>query len=180
MQVVQIFSDYDKLFDKEIEVNGWVKTCRNQKQMMFIHLSDGTTQKTLQIIVSPEYVSNMDELSSINTGASINVKGILVKSPAKEQLFELSAREVKIYQVCNSQFPIQKTGLPLDYLRNYPHLRHRSNIIRAVFKIKSLVMFTIHEYFTGKNYLYTDLPVLTTNAIGWIQLDKQDFQKSPW
>lgn len=164
MQLVEIFENYESLLGKEIEVRGWVKTCRDQKQMVFIHLSDGTTQKTLQIIVSPEYVTNMPELASITTGTSLRAKGILVKSPAKGQPFELTATEVEIYQICPNTFPFQKTGLPLEFMRQFPHLRHRSNIMRAVFVVKSAIMQAIHQYFTDKHYCLVDLPILTTNA----------------
>lgn len=164
MQTCQIFKDFSTLIGTEISVNGWVKTCRDQKQIIFIHLSDGTSQKTIQIIVSDEYIKNMDECAQITTGTSLFAKGILVKSPAFGQDFELSAREIKIYQICPSSFPFQKVGLPLDFMRTLPHLRHRSNAMRAVFAIKSTIMGAIHEYFMKKNYCLVDLPVITTNA----------------
>ena len=164
MQLVEIFKNYDHYIGKEVEVNGWVKTCRKQKEPMFIDLVDGTTQKPLQIIVSSKEVLNLDEVKTITTGTSLNVKGLLVTSPAKGQYFELAARAVKIYQICAEDFPIQKTGLTLDFLRGLPHLRHRTNLLRAVFKVKSTIVQTINEFFIGKNYTYVDLPAITTNA----------------
>ena len=164
MQITKIFGDYPSLLDKEISVSGWVKTCRDQKQMIFIHLSDGTTQKTLQIVASPDNVTNITELAAITTGTSLSVSGILVKSPAKGQLFELSARQIIIYQICPGNYPLQKVGLPLDFMRSFPHLRHRSNIMRAMFLCKSVIVKSIHDFFTSGNYCYVDLPILTTNA----------------
>jgi len=164
MQIADIFKDYESLLDTQITTNGWVKTCRNQKQMIFISLSDGSSQKILQVIALPEFITNMEELSAISTGTSLCVKGKLVKSPAKGQLFELVANEVKIYQICQNDFPFQKVGLPLEFMRNYPHLRHRSNIMRAVFTIRSVVIKSIHDFFTDNNFHLVDLPVLTTNA----------------
>lgn len=164
MQIIQIFKDFESLLGKEVTVNGWVKTCRDQKQMMFIHLSDGTTQKTLQVIVDPDYLSTSVQLATISTGTSLCVKGILVKSPAKGQAFELSAREVRVFQICPNTFPFQKVGLEVDFMRKFPHLRHRSNLMRAVFAVKSNIMKSIHDFFVERNYALVDLPVITTNA----------------
>lgn len=164
MQIWEIFENYQKIIDTTITVNGWVKTCRNQKQMLFIHLSDGTTQKTLQIIVSAQNIDNFSELCNITTGTSLSATGVLVNSPAKEQPFELSATKIKIYQLCPTSFPLQKVGLPLEFMRTLPHLRHRSNIMRAVFVVRSKILQAIHEYFTDKNYCLVDLPMITTNA----------------
>ena len=164
MQLAEIFKSYNNLINTEILVRGWVKTCRDQKEMIFIHLSDGTTQKTLQVIIHPMYISNTNQLSAITTGTSLEVKGILVKSPAKGQPFELSARTVDIYQICPQSFPFQKIGLTMEYMRQWPHLRHRSNIMRAVFVAKSSIMKSIHDYFSNKNYFQVDLPIVTTNA----------------
>lgn len=163
MQIIEIFKSYETLIDSEIEVSGWVKTCRDQKEMIFIHLSDGTTQKTLQVIIKPENIC-LDKYRGITTGTSLTIKGFVVKSPAKGQLFEISATEIKYCHICPHDFPFQKIGLSTEYMRNYPHLRHRSNAMRAVFAVKSLVMKSIHDYFSNKNFCYVDLPVLTTNA----------------
>lgn len=164
MLLSYIFQNYETLLDTEISVNGWVKTCRDHKQMIFIHISDGSTQKTLQIIASLDHLTTIAGLSQITTGTSIFVRGILIKSPAKDQNFELSAREVQIYQICDQAFPLQKVGLSLEFMRNFPHLRHRSNIMRAVFVIKSCIMKSIHDFFTDKSYCQVDLPILTSNA----------------
>lgn len=164
MQIVQLFRDYESLVGKEVQVDGWVKTCRDQKKMVFVHLTDGTNQQTLQIVASPEHVTNMDELASITTGTSLHVEGVVVLSPAKGQKFELSARKVQIYQVCPTDFPFQKVGLPLEFMRKFPHLRHRSNIMQAVFAVKSRIMFSIHQFFMERSYHQVDLPILTTNA----------------
>lgn len=164
MQIAEIFKNYSAFIDQEITVNGWVKTCRDQKQMIFIHLSDGTSQKTLQIVIHPGNVQNFDEVRNITTGTSLCAKGLLIKSPAKEQAVELSASMIKIYQICPGSFPFQKTGLPLDFMRTFPHLRHRSNIMRAVCKCRSVIEQSIHEFLMERNFCLVDLPILTTNA----------------
>lgn len=164
MQLSCIFQNYQNLIGSEVSVNGWVKTFRDQKHMYFIHISDGTTQQTLQIIAEPKHVNNLAELSVITTGTSLFARGTLVESPSSGQKFELIARAVKIYQICPQTFPFQKVGLPLDFMRKYPHLRHRTNIMRAVFVVKSCIIHAIHQFFSQRSYYQIDIPILTTNA----------------
>lgn len=166
LHIAEIFRDHVPLLDTVVGVKGWVKTCRDQKNMIFIHLSDGTDQRTLQVIADPALVKDvaMRDLAAITTGTSLHVRGILVKSPAKGQAFELSAREVVIDQICPVTFPFQKTGLTMEFMRGYPHLRQRSNIMRAVFKLRSVVTMAIHEFLQRRDYIFLDIPVITTNA----------------
>nr|WBF70531.1 hypothetical protein [Megavirus caiporensis] len=164
MQIINILEKYEDHLNQIIETNGWIKTCRKQKQMLFIHITDGTSQNTLQIIVSPEFINNLDELNNLTTGTSIKVIGKLIASPAKGQHVELMAYNIIIYQQCDLSFPLQKVGLSLDFQRTIPHLRHRTNIMRAIFTIKSKVLSSIHKFFEDKNYLYIDIPALTINA----------------
>ena len=164
MQVAQVFKNSTDLLDTTVVVNGWVKTCRKQSGLVFIELNDGTTQKGLQIVAAEYKVDNFNGLSCITTGTSIQATGTLTKSPAKGQLVEMSATNIKIYQICPGDFPMQKVGLPLEFLRENLHLRHRTNRLRAVFKVKSIIEKAIHDFFTERNYTLVDLPILTTNA----------------
>jgi len=164
MLLSNLFDNYRDIIKTEIEVNGWVKTCRSQKQMLFIHISDGSSQSTLQIIATANKIENFDEISKITTGTSLNVKGLLVESPAKGQLVELNANFIKLYQICPTTFPLQKVGLPLEFLRTVSHLRHRSNIIRATFKIRSETEYLINSFFHSNDFCLVDIPMLTTNA----------------
>ncbi|AQN68551.1 asparaginyl t-RNA synthetase [Saudi moumouvirus] len=154
MQINKLLNSYEYYLDQVVGVNGWIKTCRQQGQVIFVHLSDGTSQTTLQIVISNEHTHNFNEVNNLTTGTSINVIGKLVKSPAAKQVVELLAQRVTIYQVCDSSFPMQKVGLPLDFLRTLPHLRHRTNIMRAVFSIKSRIMLSIHDFYSTLNYIY--------------------------
>lgn len=164
MKLATLFSDWGDYLDRNITVNGWVKTCRKQKKMLFIQLSDGTTQNCLQIIVSPEKVSYFEDLCKLTTGSSIKAIGLLIKSPAQGQDVELSATSIEIYQICPGTFPMQKVGLPLEFLREHLHLRHRTNLMRAVFAVKSKITKCIHDFLTSRNYCYVDIPMITTNA----------------
>jgi asparaginyl-tRNA synthetase len=164
IQLAELFSESSRWIENIVTVNGWVKTCRPQKELIFIAMSDGTTQKQLQVVCSAENCTNFADLPKITTGTSIRVSGKVVKSPAKGQDIEMSASDIHIYQVCSPKYPLQKVGLPLEFMRQLPHLRHRSNIMRAVFTVKSKIMESIHKFFIKKNFCYVDLPVLTTNA----------------
>nr|URM62024.1 asparaginyl tRNA synthetase [Mimivirus sp.] len=150
MQIINVLQNYGDYLDQTIETNGWIKTCRKQKQMLFIHITDGTSQNTLQIIVSPEFIHNINEFNNLSTGTSIKVVGKLVASPAKGQNVELIAHDITIYQQCDPLFPLQKVGLTLDFQRTIPHLRHRTNIMRAVFTVKSKALSAIHKFFLKK------------------------------
>lgn len=164
MLITKIHKDYQKLLGTHISVNGWVKTMRNQKQPIFISISDGSSDKFLQIIASSDKLTNMDLIAKITTGSSINVTGTLIESPGSGQLFEIMASEIKIYQICDSTFPLQKVGLSLEFMRTKAHQRHRSNVIRAVAVVKSNIMSSFKDYYRDNNYTHIDLPVLTTNA----------------
>lgn len=165
MKICEILKDdYQYSTTEQLKVNGWIKTCRDQKAIIFIAICDGSSQKTLQIVCDSKIIDNFDEVKQLTTGSSISVIGKLVQSPAKGQTLELIAEKISIYQKCPSTFPIQKTGLSLDFLRTLPHLRHRTNMIGAVFSVKSVIMKSIHDYFMERKFKYVDLPILTTNA----------------
>ncbi len=159
----KIFSPSEPIIES-VTTNGWIKTCRNQKDMIFIQLSDGTCQKSIQVVVCCDQMKDLTQLSGLTTGSSISVTGSIVKSPAKGQTIELSATDVKVYQICPQDFPFQKVGLELEFMRRFPSLRHRTNVIRAVFSAKSMIMKRINDYFMSNDYTQIDLPVLTTNA----------------
>jgi len=159
-----------------IEVNGWVLTIRNQKDYSFIKLTDGSNADGLQLVINN---SKIVYDTTINTGTSINVKGSLVKSPAKGQEFELNVEEIKILGDANPDFyPLSKGKLPLPYLRNYPHLRFRTRTYSSVFRIKSAISFATHLFFKENNYLHLDPNIITINecegGAGVFQITEKD------
>ena len=159
-----------------IEVNGWVLTIRNQKDYSFIKLTDGSNAEGLQLVINN---SKIVYDTTINTGTSLNVKGILVKSPAKGQEFELNVEEIKILGDANPEFyPLSKGKLPLTYLRNYPHLRFRTRTYGSVFRIKSAISFATHLFFKENNYLHLDPNIITINecegGAGVFQITEKD------
>jgi len=158
-----------------IEVNGWVLTIRNQKDYSFIKITDGSNAEGLQLVIDNSKII----CDTINTGTSVNVKGSLVKSPAKGQNFELNVEEIKVLGDANPDFyPLSKGKLPLTYLRNYPHLRFRTRTYSSVFRIKSAISFATHLFFKENNYLHLDPNIITINecegGAGVFQITEKD------
>lgn len=159
MIIKNINDTYLDYIDKEIELNGWVQTIRNQKDISFIKINDGSTPLSIQLVIDSKINTN-----NIHTGTSINVKGILIKSPAAGQTFEICVSELNILGLCNpDDYPLAKGKLPLVYLRTYPHLRFRTSTFGSIFRIKSTIDFATHLFFHNKGYLHLDPNILTTS-----------------
>ena len=157
MDVKDITKD---LIGKEITVQGWIRNHRKQATFGFIDFSDGTSFKHLQIVYD-ESIKNFDEVSKLLIGCAIEVKGILVESQGNQD-YELKASDVKILGDCPSDYPIQPKRHTREFLRSVAHLRPRTNLFQAVFKVRSVAAMAIHEYFQSHNYVYVHTPLLTT------------------
>ena len=128
----------------EVSVHGWVRTIRISKNFGFIELNDGSYFKNLQIVIEADSLVNFAELSKLNVGAALEVKGILVLTPDAKQPFEVKAKEVSIEGASTPDYPLQKKRHTFEYLRTIPHLRPRTNTFSAVFRVRSrlLLQFT--------------------------------------
>lgn len=148
--------------NKEIELNGWILTSRNQKDFSFIKLTDRSNISGIQLILDNNKFQDM--ISELYTGVSINIFGILVNSPAKEQEYEIQVSKLTILGNADPElYPLAKGKLPLIYLRNFPHLRFRTNTFSAIFRIKNAISFATHIYFQKNNYLHLDPNIITIN-----------------
>ena len=161
MEIVQVIKDYKKYLDKDIEVSGWIKNNRDQKDFGFIDLSDGTCFKHLQVVYDAS-LNNFNDVSKYLVGSTINVKGKLVKSTGKQD-FELKAEKIILLGNCPEDYPIQPKRHTKEFLREQAHLRPRTNIFQAVFRVRSLAAFAIHEYFQKNGYIYVNTPILTAS-----------------
>ena len=160
LTVRKIWKDQASYIDREIEISGWIKTVRASKKFGFIELSDGTFFKTIQIVFE-ENLSNFKEISKFTLGTSITVKGKLVETPGAKQPFEVKASEIVLEGLCESDFPLQKKRHSREYLRTISHLRPRTNLFSAVFRVRSLVAFAIHKFFNDKDFVYVHTPIIT-------------------
>ena len=165
-----MFTTVKQLFDKPpveeisgVRVSGWVRTVRDSKAFAFIALNDGTCFKPLQIVVEEANVSNYKEIAKLNVGSAIEAEGTLVPTPAAQQPFELKAERVTVVGASTPDYPLQKKQHSVEFLRSIAHLRPRTNLFSAVFRIRSLAAQAIHEFFHDKGFVYVHTPLITTS-----------------
>lgn len=150
-------------FNSQINVKGWVRTRRGNKNVAFIALNDGSTIKNIQIVADLDKFSE-ESLKPVTTGACLNVTGRLVESMGKGQTVEIQAEEIEIYGTADPEtYPLQKKGHTLEYLRDIAHLRPRTNTFGAVFRIRHNMAMAIHTYFHEHGYFYFHTPLITAS-----------------
>ena len=150
-------------FNSQINVKGWVRTRRGNKNVAFIALNDGSTIKNIQIVADLDKFSE-ESLKPVTTGACLSVTGRLVESMGKGQTVEIQAEEIEIYGTADPEtYPLQKKGHTLEYLRDIAHLRPRTNTFGAVFRIRHNMAMAIHTYFHEHGYFYFHTPLITAS-----------------
>lgn len=159
-KVVDVLKSTD--FGKEVVVKGWVRTHRSSKAVDFIALNDGSTIKNIQIVVDPSKI-NADTLKSITTGACLCVTGTLVESQGKGQSVEIQCKDIEVYGLCGSDYPMQKKGQSFEYMRQHAHLRLRTNTFGAVMRIRHNMAIAIHQYFHEHGFFYFHTPLITAS-----------------
>ncbi len=155
-----LFREKDKYIGREVTVGGWVRSIRDSKTFGFIVLNDGTFFEPLQIVYSDK-LENFDTISKQNVGAAIVARGTIVATPDAKQPFEMQATEILIEGMSTPDFPLQKKRHSLEYLRTIPHLRARTNTFEAVFRVRSLIAFAIHNFFMERGFVYVHTPLIT-------------------
>ena len=158
--VKQLFDGREAFLGKEVRVGGWIRSIRDSKAFGFIVLNDGTCFDTLQIVYH-DTMENFAEISKLNVGAAILVKGTLVATPEAKQPFEIQAEEVVVEGPSSADYPLQKKRHSFEYLRTISHLRPRTNTFQAVFRVRSLIAYAIHKYFQEKGFVYVHTPLIT-------------------
>lgn len=145
---------------KELEICGWVRSVRASKNFGFVVLSDGTYFQPLQIVYG-EKLRNFSEVSKLNVGTALIVKGKLILTPDAKQPFELHASEITVEGASTPDYPLQKKRHSLEYLRTITHLRPRTNTFQAVFRVRSLAAYAIHRFFQERSFIYVHTPIIT-------------------
>ncbi len=156
----ELFKNTEQYIDKDVEVCGWVRSVRASKAFGFIVLNDGTFFEPLQVVFH-DTMSNFEEVSKLNVGSALIVKGKLVATPEAKQAFEIQAVEVNVEGPSTPDYPLQKKRHSLEYLRTISHLRARTNTFQAVFRVRSLIAFAIHSFFMERNFVYVHTPIIT-------------------
>ena len=162
MDIKEIYEKKESLIGKEIEVSGWIRNHRKQKEFGFIDFSDGTCFKHLQVVYDNTN-DNFLDIQKYHIGSAIKVKGILVKSEGKEQDIEVKAKDVLLLGDCDDDYPMQPKRHTMEFLREQAYLRPRTNIFQAVFRIRSVAASSIHTYFQDRGYVYFNAPLITAS-----------------
>ena len=158
--IVEIFENKD-LIGTETVVCGWVRTSRESKNMAFIELNDGTSLKHLQIVIDKSELGDVSDFMKL--GTSLKVTGTAVKSAVAEDSVEINAKEITVLGECPADYPLQKKRHTLEYLRTIPHLRVRTNTFNAVFRVRSVISASIHEFFQSRRFVYVHTPLITAS-----------------
>jgi asparaginyl-tRNA synthetase len=175
MKLYNLDKKYESLLDTTVTVSGWILTIRTQKDITFIKLNDGSNAKGIQLIAP----SDMKDLNLLNTGCSITATGTMVRSPAKEQPYEMQVTSLDILGLANTDdYPLSKGKLMMDYLRKYAHLRSRTSSFGSIFRIKSAISHATHMFFKERNFHHINPNIVTVNecegGAGVFQLTERD------
>ena len=149
-------------FGTIVNVKGWVRTHRSSKAVDFIAINDGSTIKNVQVVVDPAKFDD-NVLKQITTGSCISVNGELVESQGAGQTVEIQCREIEVYGLCGSDYPMQKKGQSFEYMRQYAHMRLRTNTFGAVMRIRHNMAIAIHKYFHEHGFFYFHTPLITAS-----------------
>jgi asparaginyl-tRNA synthetase len=155
----------DQLGGTELAVAGWVRSIRDMKNFGFVTLNDGSCFKDLQVVVNRERLGDetYEGIVSQNVGAALIVHGMLELTPDRPQPFELQAASVTVEGASAPDYPMQKKRQTREFLRTQQHLRSRTNLFRAVFRMRSVAAFAIHRFFQERGFVYVNTPIITAS-----------------
>ncbi len=145
-----------------VAVKGWVRTRRDSKGFSFLEVNDGSCLANLQVVIDAG-TPGSDQLAHFTTGASVAIEGRLVPSPAQGQKWELRATTVELVGLADASYPLQKKGHTAEFLRTIAHLRPRSNLFGAMFRLRSRLAFAVHEFFQQRDFVYVHTPIITAS-----------------
>ena len=162
MTIREIYKNSEQFLNKEVKLGGWIRSIRGSKHFGFLVLHDGTFFKPIQVVYE-EKLANFQEISKMNVGAAVIVEGILVPTPQAKQPFEIQATSVTLEGASAPDYPLQKKRHSLEYLRTISHLRPRTNTFQAVFRIRSMAAYAIHQFFQERGFVYVHTPLITAS-----------------
>lgn len=158
--IKELYHNTEQYLEKKITIGGWLRSIRDSKNFGFLVINDGSFFETLQVVYH-DTMENFEEVSKLNVGAAVIVTGTLVATPQAKQSFEIQAEEVTIEGMSSPEYPLQKKRHSFEYLRTIPHLRARTNTFQAVFRVRSLIAYAIHQYFQERGFVYVHTPLIT-------------------
>ncbi len=161
--ISQLVRDAENYADQKVTLNGWIRNNRDQKAFGFIALNDGTHFNTIQIVYEKEFLVNFEQVAGLGVGSAVTVTGKLVLTPEARQPFEIKAGEVVLEGDSPEDYPIQPKRHSREFLREVAHLRPRTNLFTAIFRVRSLLAFAIHQFFQEKGFVCLHAPIITAN-----------------
>ena len=160
MEIKDLYRKKEEYIDKDVKVAGWIRTSRLSKNFGFIELNDGSFFKNMQIIVD-EKLENFKEIGKLPISSSILVEGKLVSTEGAKQPIEIHATKITVEGESDNSYPLQKKRHTVEYLRTIAHLRPRSNMFSAVFRVRSVAAYAVHKFFQERNFVYAHSPIIT-------------------
>ncbi len=158
-----LFENYNMYDGKEVTVDGWVRTIRSSNQFGFMEINDGTNFKNVQVVIEKDKIENYDEVTKFHACSGVKVVGILNVTPDMKQDFEIKATSVTLLADSDNSYPLQKKRHTFEYMREIAHLRPRGNSFNAVFRLRSLLAYAIHEFFQTRDFVYVNTPLITAS-----------------
>ena len=163
IKIAQIFADQERFGGKEVLVSGWARTIRDMKTFGFVELNDGSCFKNLQIVLDANALDNYREIAGQNVGAALSVTGTVVLTPEAKQPLEVKAASVAVEGPSAPEYPLQKKRHSVEYLRTIAHLRPRTNLFSAAFRVRSVAAHAIHCFFQDRGFVYVHTPLITSS-----------------
>ncbi|MEE0410969.1 MAG: asparagine--tRNA ligase [Clostridia bacterium] len=159
--IKSLYREMESFGGKEVTISGWVRTVRASNAFGFIELNDGSFFSSIQVVIESDKLGNYAELSKLNVGAALTVTGILELTPGAKQPMEIKATDVVIEGASTPDYPLQKKRHSFEYLRTVAHLRPRTNTFAAVFRVRSMIAYAIHQFFQERGFVYVHTPIVT-------------------
>ena len=161
INIAKLYASPEAYAGQEITVGGWARTIRDMKSFGFLELNDGSCFKSLQVVFEDAVVANYKDVAKQNVGAAFVVKGVFTLTPDAKQPFELKAQSIELEGASAPEYPLQKKRHSVEYLRTVAHLRPRTNLFSATFRIRSVAAYAIHSFFQERGFVYVNTPLIT-------------------
>ena len=161
--IASLYKDPQHYGDHQVAVAGWIRSVRDMKNFGFVMLNDGSCFKDLQVVMNRDALACYDDIVAQSVGAALIITGTLVLTPERPQPFELQATSIVVEGESSPDYPMQKKRASREFLRTQQHLRSRTNLFRAVFRVRSVAAFALHEFFQQRGFVYVNTPIITAS-----------------
>ena len=165
IKIAALYADAARLDGQTVAVCGWARTIRDMKTFGFIELNDGSCFRNLQVVMDANTLDNYKDVAAQNVGAALIVTGTLVLTPEAKQPLEVKAAAIEVEGVSSPDYPLQKKRHSVEYLRTIAHLRPRTNLFSAAFRVRSAAAHAVHCFFQDRGFVYVHTPIITDSIM---------------